>query len=118
MQHRLSTNMEVRLLNVQLTIPRSLSGRKRRRLWHARWFHGRQVLTVARMKIEAAGITCTDSSVRYGVPAVTIVRHAARTASDMIIMGTRGMDAMANFLRGSVATAVVAQSPIPVLLTR
>jgi nucleotide-binding universal stress UspA family protein len=52
----------------------------------------------------------------HGAPAQTILAEAARLPADLIVMGTHGHPALERFLVGSVASRVVQQSPIPVLL--
>lgn len=47
-----------------------------------------------------------------------IVRVAADEGAHMIVMGTHGYNAIARLLLGSVATHVVAQSTVPVLLVK
>jgi nucleotide-binding universal stress UspA family protein len=53
-----------------------------------------------------------------GPVAETIVRQASLNRCDLIMMGTRGMSAVAKLLLGSCASRVVNISPIPVLLVR
>lgn len=51
-----------------------------------------------------------------GVPAEAIVDHACIHNIDMIVMCTHGHTGLTQLLRGSVANAVLAHSPCPVLL--
>lgn len=53
---------------------------------------------------------------RIGQVAPEIVRHAQEHGCDMIVMGTRGMSALANMVLGSVATRVLHLASVPVLL--
>lgn len=53
-----------------------------------------------------------------GPAAEEIVRAATREKSSLIVMGTHGRGALGRAVMGSVATRVVSQSPVPVLLVR
>ncbi len=53
-----------------------------------------------------------------GPAAETIVAQAARDGSELIVMGSHGHGALARLVLGSVATKVVAESKVPVLLVR
>lgn len=58
------------------------------------------------------------SAVREGEPTVEIVDYAREQDADVIATGTRGRHGEHAFLLGSVAEAVVRESPIPVLTVR
>jgi nucleotide-binding universal stress UspA family protein len=60
------------------------------------------------------------SELRAGFEAVhrTILRHAKRTETDLIVMGTNARTGVMKFLVGSVAEAVIHHAEIPVLLIR
>jgi len=47
-----------------------------------------------------------------------IVQTATELGSDLIVMGSHGRSGIARLMLGSVATKVVAESPIPVLVSR
>lgn len=66
---------------------------------------------------ESAGISF-GSEIATGDPAVTIAKLAAERHCDAIVMGTRGMSAIANLMMGSVATKVVHLSTMPVTLVK
>jgi nucleotide-binding universal stress UspA family protein len=51
-------------------------------------------------------------------PALTIVEHARKSQTDLILMGTHGRGAMAHLVMGSVAERVVRLAPCPVLTVR
>ena len=63
-----------------------------------------------------------DARVSYNVHqmvgpiAESIVEKATQCESDMIVMGTRGMSALANMALGSVATRVLHLGHVPVVL--
>jgi nucleotide-binding universal stress UspA family protein len=60
------------------------------------------------------------SELRAGFEAVnrTILRHARRTDTDLIVMGTNARTGLLKFLVGSVAESVIHHAEIPVLLIR
>lgn len=47
-----------------------------------------------------------------------IVESAKELGSDLIVMGSHGRTGIARLMLGSVATKVVAESPVPVLVSR
>ncbi|WP_181684782.1 universal stress protein [Halorhabdus salina] len=58
------------------------------------------------------------TSIREGRPAKQICEYAESVEADVIATGTRGRHGEHAFLLGSVAEAVVRQSPVPVLTVR
>lgn len=52
---------------------------------------------------------------RVGSPAAEIVRFAKRYDVDLVVMGTHGRSGLSRLLMGSVAEAVIRNSPVPVL---
>jgi nucleotide-binding universal stress UspA family protein len=58
------------------------------------------------------------TAVREGEPAIELVDYAREVDADLIATGTRGRHGEHSFLLGSVAEAVVRESPIPVLTVR
>ena len=55
---------------------------------------------------------------KVGPPGETIAKLADTGKFDLIIMGSHGRGALRNLVMGSVATKVLAQSEVPVLLVR
>ena len=53
-----------------------------------------------------------------GQPVTEIIAAAQQAGCDLIVMGTQGRSALGDLLMGSVATRVIATSPIPVLSIR
>jgi nucleotide-binding universal stress UspA family protein len=111
--------IEVHLLNVQESIE-SLEVRRfklPRDIRHLQQRRGADQLRAARALLDKARITYQAHAL-IGRVAETIVRFARRRRCDSIIMGTRGMTALANLLLGSVATKVIHLAQIPVTLVK
>ncbi|WP_088285528.1 universal stress protein [Ideonella sp. A 288] len=65
----------------------------------------------------AEGIACVPA-VRIGAAAEEIAAYAAEQGCDAIVMGTRGMGAVAGLVMGSVAQKVVHLASVPVTLVK
>jgi len=78
---------------------------------------GSTALRTARALLENTGIPFTVH-VAVGEEPECIARYAAERASDLVVMGTRGMGTISNMLVGSVSTRVIHLSPVPVLLVK
>jgi nucleotide-binding universal stress UspA family protein len=78
---------------------------------------GEAALMGARGAMTARGIPF-EVDKRVGNPAEEIVKQAESGQFDLIALGTHGHTALANLVMGSVATAVVARSKVPVLLLK
>ncbi|HEX5397154.1 MAG TPA: universal stress protein [Candidatus Limnocylindria bacterium] len=59
-----------------------------------------------------------ETRLEHGRPGATIVRLAEGQATDLIIVGSRGLGAWSALLLGSVSTEVVDHAPCPVLVAR
>lgn len=83
------------------------------------WYRseGEHALAGARDLLAAAGLAHGHHIV-VGEPGETLARMAHERGCDLIVIGTRGMSAMANLLMGSVATKVLHLAEVPVLLVR
>ncbi len=68
-------------------------------------------------ELAGAGIPVT-TSVRRGEPAEEIVGEAVAHNADLIVMATHGRSGVGRMVLGSVATAVLERSPIPLMLMR
>lgn len=76
-----------------------------------------KVLEPALTRLREGGYQ-VDSEWRAGSAGETIARFAADTGYDLIVMGTHGYGALGRLIMGSVATQVLANCPVPVLLVR
>ena len=109
----------VRLLNVQIPIA---SGNVRRFVSQETIdgdfrAEGEVALAAAKQVLQTAGITF-DERILLGHAGQTIVREAQHLGCTRIVMGTRGLGALANVIVGSTALQVMHLSEIPVTLLK
>lgn len=120
---RLSQPVEVLLTNVQPPVPAKFlllgdgTPSDKRRLEEPLLEAGDAVLAPARDLLQRAKIAHT-CHVEIGDAAETIAGMAKTYHCDMIVMSTRGLNAGAGLLLGSVTTKVVHLASVPVLLVR
>jgi len=111
--------VEVRLLNAQVLVA---SGNVRRFV-SAETINafcqaeGEEALAPARKALQAAGLAFEERIV-VGQAAQTIVKEAMQSGCTRIVMGTRGLGALANVVVGSTALQVMHLSEIPVTLVK
>lgn len=74
-------------------------------------------LRLARGVLRRAGLAFDEHTV-IGTVAEEIVRHATRTRSHLVVMGSRGRGAVQSAFLGSVAMKVLAGSKVPVTIVR
>lgn len=65
-----------------------------------------------------AGITKFDTRQEVGHPAEAIVRVAAGTQADLIVVGSRGLSGIQQFLLGSTSDRVAHHAHCPVLIVK
>jgi nucleotide-binding universal stress UspA family protein len=113
------TPVEVRLLNVQIPI---VSGNVRRFVSqdtidaYCR-AEGADALDAAKKALRSAGMAfCED--IQVGHAGEIIVREALQRGCTRIVMGTRGLGALANVMVGSTAIQVLHRSELPVTLVK
>ena len=78
---------------------------------------GRAILEQAQAELAGAGWRA-QAEVRIGVPAQAVLDEAAAWQAGLIVMGTRGMGALAALSLGSVATRVLHGAKVPVMLVK
>lgn len=78
---------------------------------------GYAALKSAREKLDQAGVAY-QHYIAVGPVAETIVQYAKENHCDQIIMGTRGMGAIADLVMGSVANKVIHLCNLPVTLIK
>jgi len=74
-------------------------------------------LDEARALADQAGVD-VDTAVEVGRPASVIVEYADEHDAESVVLGSHGRDGLSRVLLGSVAEAVVRQSPVPVTVVR
>ena len=68
-------------------------------------------------KLIEAGFTA-EPAYQLGNPAKAIMKVASKQHADLIVMGTKGLSAIARVLLGSVSTGVVQHATCAVLVVR
>jgi len=113
-----SEKVEVHLLNVQAALPSDVS-----RFISAEQlegFHreqGAAALASAKAILDGAKVAYV-THIGIGDPAHVIAHYANEKAMDQIVMGTRGLGAVAGLVMGSVTMKVVGLTDVPVLLIK
>lgn len=112
-------SMEVLLLNVQPEIGDWQVRRflKKEEVEAMEESKGGDALQSARVLLDAAKVRYTPQ-VLIGPVAETIAKTALEQGCDGIVMGTRGLGAVAGALLGSIASQVVHLSDVPVTLVK
>ena len=67
---------------------------------------------------EARDVPLQLRLIEDAAPAAGIVQTAQTEGADLIVLGSHGRSGIARLMLGSVAAQVLAQSPLPVLVTR
>ena len=78
---------------------------------------GRRLVDQSVQKLVKAGFTA-EPVCQLGKPAEEIMKVASKHRADLIVMGAKGLGAVARFLLGSVSTRVVQHSSCSVLVVR
>ncbi len=118
-RHWYQQPLELHLLNVQLPIASGLvkSFISQNQLESYYRDEGLAALAHARSILDEAGVPYRHH-IGVGELARTILDYAQDKTSDVIIMGTHGRSAVKGALLGSVASRVLHEAKIPVLLVR
>ena len=83
-------------------------------LQHAAEAHNK----VAALCEQAPAVACQPRLAEDVAAAAGIVQTARQVEADLIVVGSHGRTGVARLMLGSVASKVVAESPIPVLVAR
>jgi len=111
---------QIRLVNVQEPAPAEivLEAGLPPEHWQTEYeTAGRAAMADACKALEQAGIQYT-ATVAVGNPADRIAARARELGCTLIVMGTRGLGALASIVLGSVATRVVHAADCPVTLVK
>lgn len=119
---RLSWYREVPTVHLLYVHPPIPDGRVLRQLGHEtleRYYRedSEEHLTTAEAKLKAAGVAY-QRHIHVGQPGQVVAHQASELGADLIILGAHGRTAVAGVLMGSVATRVLHESPVPVLLVK
>lgn len=74
-----------------------------------------------KIKEELAGLLNEEEytiELLYGDPATEILRHIKKNPTDLLVLGTRGLNAIQEFVMGSVSHKVVKYATVPVLIVK
>ena len=75
----------------------------------------RQKMEDAKARLEGMGVAVV-SEILDGQPQAAIMDFAIKVATDMVVVGTHGHSAIGSVLMGSVASGLVRQAKVPVLV--
>ncbi|HKL56026.1 MAG: universal stress protein [Roseovarius sp.] len=78
--------------------------------------HAKEVAERAKSVAHEAGLTETRAFVKSGPTSRTIVKFAQEHGMDLVVIGSRGMGSVEDYLLGSVSHKVTGLSRIPVLV--
>lgn len=78
----------------------------------------RKYLAQVESRLSSEGIKVTAESLEANRPAETIAEYAKKNGMELIIMATHGHTGFKKLMLGSVASGVLSQSSVPVLLIR
>jgi nucleotide-binding universal stress UspA family protein len=59
-----------------------------------------------------------ETTILYGEPGSTIVEYANKTKTDIVILGSRGLNGLQEFVIGSVSHKVLKRTNCPVLIVK
>ena len=110
---------EVVLVHVHLAIPSSRAKAVLGADVVAQYYREEAEEALAPARALLAGTPCkvVERPV-IGAPAGEIIEAAQELHCDIIVVGTHGRGAFGNLVLGSVATRVIAESPVPVLVLK
>lgn len=110
--------VEIHLVNVQYPVHGSVSSfvdAGQIKQYHQE--EGEKVMAPARAILEEAKLPYKHE-LFVGDPAEVITRFAKEQGCDEIVIGTRGLGGLTSLLMGSVATKIIHQATVPVLLVK
>jgi nucleotide-binding universal stress UspA family protein len=80
--------------------------------------HYRNVVSTAVKRAEDAGVTSVTGVLLEGVVIDELIAHVEHNATDLLILGSRGLSTAKRLLLGSVSDAVLHHLKVPVLIVR
>ncbi|MGV8843356.1 MAG: universal stress protein [Pseudomonas sp.] len=118
--HVHAATLDVHLLNVQhqpVLYGEYVTGEIYAQSQQSALAHAREVLQWPADRLQEEGITHKEHTV-LGNVAEQVSSIAQQLQCDTVVMGTRGLGSFTGLLMGSVATRVVHEVPVPVLLVK
>lgn len=115
-----SATLNVHLINVQqppLVYGEYMTGDLIERMEQSAAKQAQHLLDWPAEQLQAAGITHSRQTAQGNIPE-QIGLAVKRLSCDTVVMGTRGLGNFSGLLMGSVATRVVHEVPVPVLLVK
>lgn len=115
-----SATLEVNLINVQqppLVYGEYMTGDLIERIEESAAKQAQHLLDWPAEQLQAAGITHSRHTAQGNIPE-QIGLAVKKLGCDTVVMGTRGLGNFSGLLMGSVATRVVHEVPVPVLLVK
>ncbi|HTN31898.1 MAG TPA: universal stress protein [Pseudomonas sp.] len=115
-----SATLEVSLLNVQqppIVYGEYMTGDLIERMEQSASSQAQHMLDWPAEQLQAAGITHSRHTAQGNIPE-QIGLAVKKLNCDTVVMGTRGLGNFSGLLMGSVATRVVHEVPVPVLLVK
>jgi nucleotide-binding universal stress UspA family protein len=110
---------QIHLLNVQIALRQGVSafvGKEQIEGYHRD--EGTKALAKARARLDAAKLAYEHHIGVGDETAEVVARYAKEKGCDRVVMGTRGLGAVAGVVLGSVATRVIHLAEVPILLVR
>jgi nucleotide-binding universal stress UspA family protein len=85
--------------------------------------HQQEVIEFSQAVMEKAKRLLKDTphntvSLHYGNPAKVILEQAEKTQCDLIVMGSKGLSGIMEFMLGSVSHNIVLHAKVPVLIVK
>ncbi|AEI39505.1 universal stress protein [Paenibacillus mucilaginosus] len=78
--------------------------------------HAESIVDKARTRL--AGRNGAEARLLQGAPGKVILAHAEEAGCDLIILGSRGLSTLGEFMLGSVSHHVVQHAKVPVLIVK
>lgn len=114
----LGARPEIWLVHVQFPLPGRASAYVQRKILEDYYLdESRKALKLATLRLKREGVPYNEKHL-VGDPGKTIATFAAAGKFDMVVMGSHGHGMLGNLLLGSVASKVLAQCKVPVLIIR
>jgi nucleotide-binding universal stress UspA family protein len=99
-------------------VPASMAGPVQKKFQDEAAARSKKIIEQVRAEAINAGIVCTGISVASDSPYEEIIKAAAKSKCEVIVMASHGRKGLQGFLLGSETTKVLCHSKIPVLVVR